>query len=136
MKTLILTYLLIINFSSYSQEKEFNYDESILLEYAILGIKEYDIASSKKSEFIENYDTSNYLTFGRIIEDCEGISRKIILYVFKSKVGKYNASTYMIYSDGLFESFLSRGYSIQSPENELNYFKKLKDGEDLFHCGI
>jgi len=115
MKTLILTLFLIINFSSYSQKKEFNYNESILLEYAILGIKEYDLASSKKSEFNKNYDTTKYLTYGRMIKDCEGISRKIIIYVFKSKVGKYNASTYMIYSDGLFESFLSRGYSIQSP---------------------
>ena len=136
MKTLILTFFLIISFSSYSQKKEFNYDESILLEYAILGIKEYDFATSKKSEFNENYDSTKYLTYGRIIKDCEGISRKIILYVFKSKVGKHNASTYMIYSDGLFESFLSRGYSVQSPENELNYFKKLKDGDDLFNCGI
>ena len=136
MKTLILTFFLIISFSSYSQKKEFNYDESILLEYAILGIKEYDFATSKKSEFNENYDSTKYLTYGRILKDCEGISRKIILYVFKSKVGKHNASTYMIYSDGLFESFLSRGYSVQSPENELNYFKKLKDGDDLFNCGI
>ena len=136
MKTLILTLFLTINFSSYSQKKEFNYDESILLEYAKLGIKEYDLATSKKSEFNKNYDTTKYLTHGRIIKDCEGISKKIILFVFKSKVGKYNASTYMVYSDGLFESFLSRGYSVQSPENELNYFKNLKDVEDLFHCGI
>jgi len=136
MKTLILTLFLIINFSSYSQKKEFNYNESILLEYAILGIKEYDLASSKKSEFNKNYDTTKYLTYGRMIKDCEGISRKIIIYVFKSKVGKYNASTYMIYSDGLFESFLSRGYSIQSPENEFNNFKNMKDGDDLFHCGL
>jgi len=136
MKTLILTLFLTINFSSYSQKKEFNYDESILLEYAKLGIKEYDLATSKKSEFNKNYDTTKYLTHGRIIKDCEGISKKIILFVFKSKVGKYNASTYIVYSDGVFESFLTRGYSVQSPDNELNYFKNLKDGEDLFHCGI
>jgi hypothetical protein len=136
MKTIILTFFLIINFSSYSQKKEFNYDESILFEYALLGIKEYDFATSKKSEFNKYYDTTKYLTHGRIIKDCEGINRKIILYVFKSKVGKYNASIYMIYSDGLFESFLSRGYSVQSPENEFNDFKNMKDGDDLFHCGI
>jgi len=91
MKTLILTFFLIINFSSYSQKKEFNYDESILLKYTILGIKEYDLSTSNKSEFSKYYDTTNYLTLGRSIKDCEGISRKIVIYVFKSKVGKYNA---------------------------------------------
>ena len=136
MKTLIITFFTLITLLSYSQEKEFNYAESLLLEYAILGIKEYDIASSKKSKFLENYDISNYFTFGKIIKDCEGKNRKVILYAFKSKVGKYHASVYMIYSDGLFNSFLNRGYSIQSPENELNYFENLKDGEDLFQCGI
>lgn len=136
MKTLILIFFLLINLYSYSQKKEFSYDESILLEYAILGIKEYDLGASEKSEFTKYYDTTNYLNFGRIIKDCEGIKRKIILYVFKSKVGKYNASIYMTYSDGMFESFLSRGYSVQSPENEFNSFKTLKDGKDLFHCGL
>jgi len=136
MKTLILILFLTINLYSFSQKTEFNYDEPILLEYAKLGILEYDLASSKKSEFNKNYDTTKYLTYGRVINDCEGISRKIILFVFKSKVGQYTASTYMIYSDGLFESFLSRGYSAQSAENELNYFKNLKDGGNLFHCGI
>lgn len=39
MKTLILSLFLMINCYYYSQKKEVNNDESILLEYAILGIK-------------------------------------------------------------------------------------------------
>ena len=136
MKTITLIFSLTICITSYSQKKEFDYNESILLEYAILGMKEYDLVSRNESNFIESFDTTNYLSFCRIIKDCEGIDQKIILYTFKNKVGEYHASIYMIYSDSMFESFLSRGYSIQSPKDEINYFKQLKDGKDLFHCGI
>lgn len=136
MKLIIIIITLSISLSCFSQKKEIDYNESILLEYAILGIKEYNLVTSYKSEFTKDYDINNYFNFGRIIKDCNGINKKIVLFAFESKSGGPHASIYLILSDGLFASFLSRGYSIRTPKDEIEYFKQLKDGDYLFHCGL
>ena len=134
-KTIIL--LIFTNSFLYGQESEFEYNEDIMVRYAILAMEERNIRLSKQSEFSKNFDTVNYLTIGKVLKDCEGNDKKVILVIFDGKKRKSNASVYMIYSRyNTFDTFLRTGSSIQSAKSEFCGFWNMEDGEDLFNCGI
>lgn len=137
-KTLFLitiTFLSSINL--FGQTNDFEYNKELYLEFAIAGINEYYYVSKIKEKFREQYDTKNYFTASKIINDCNKKPVKIILYSFKNHKNDSNASIYLTISNNkLFDSFLLIGHSIITPEEELKQFLNKENKDDLFKCGL
>lgn len=133
----LITITFLTSINSFGQINDFEYNEELYLEYAITGIKEYYYVSNIKEKFQEQFDIKNYFTASKIISDCNQNPTKIILYSFKNYESNSNASIYIVISDdNLFDSFLIRGHSIISPEEELNQFIKKENKDELFKCSL
>ena len=133
----LITITFLTSINSFGQINDFEYNEELYLEYAITGIKEYYYVSKIKEKFQEQFDIKNYFTASKIISDCNQNPTKIILYSFKNYESNSNASIYIVISDdNLFDSFLIRGHSIISPEEELKQFIKKENKDELFKCGL
>jgi len=122
----------------FAQNESFKYDQEIFAKYAEVAMVEYlKSESDVESVFQNKYDVKNYLTAGRIIENCNGEKTKVVLVAFKNISGEYHASVYMAaLEEGFFHYIIDRGLTMVTPESEVESFLTNADGYELFHCGI
>jgi hypothetical protein len=117
-------------------KKPFEYNQEILIKYAVLGMEEYFSSDSSKI-FKKEFDIDNPFIVGKIVDDCKGKKHKVVLVSFNNRKGKGNASVYMVYSnDSFFDTILNRGTSIQTAKKEIKYFRNNDYTDLLFSCEI
>lgn len=138
MRTIATIIVLLGTLNLFGQDGTFQYDNQIIVKYAITALEEFNAhITGTSKELKSEYELDNSTSYGRIMKDCEGEKVRVVMVVFPSKNEDGHASVSLTYSeDNQFGMILNREYSIQTGEEAIEGFKNSDFGDFLFGCGL